>query len=63
MQGWFNIHQKKKKSTTLRKRQTPHDHLNKCRNNILENSSSIYDKIYHQNGYRENIFQHNKRHL
>ena len=52
-------------SITLRKKekQKPHDHFNRHRKRIWQNSTSIHDKASHQNEYRRNISQHNKKHL
>ena len=44
-----------------KKRQKPHDHLNRHRKNTWQNSTSIHDKNPYQSGYRGNISQHNKK--
>ena len=47
-------------TTLTQKRQKLHDHLNRCRKSIWQNSTFIHDKNSYQTGYRENIFQYNK---
>ena len=40
-----------------------HDHLNRYRENIWQDTASIYDKNSKENGYRIKIPQHNKGHI
>ena len=47
----------------LKERQNPHDHLNRQRKNIWQNSTSIHNKSIHCGGYGGNISQNNKDHL
>ena len=54
---WCDTPQKQKK------RQKPHDHLNKCRRSIWKHSTSIHDKSSYQSGYRGNISQNSNSYL
>ena len=66
-QGWFNIC--KINVIHINKRKKLHDHLNRYRKSISQNSTSICDKKKkkkknsYQSGYRGNISQHNRSHL
>ena len=43
----------------LQKRQKPHDHLNRCRKSLWQNSTSIHNKNTYQSVYRGSMSQHN----
>ena len=54
--GWFDIYSQC--DTPHKKRQKPHDYLNRCRKSIWQNSTYIHDKNSYQSGYRGNISQY-----
>ena len=49
-------------TSLTKRRQKPHDHINRCRK-ILQNSTPIHNKNSPESEHRGNIPQNNKSHL
>ena len=65
MQGPFNIRKSINviKHINKLKEKKPHDHLNRCRKSLQQNSTCIYDKNPPESRHRGKLHQYNKGHL
>ena len=64
MQGFFNIHKSINVIHYVNKlKDKNHDYLNRCRESLRQNSTSIYNKNPPESRNRRNISQHNKSYI
>ena len=64
MQGFFNIHKSVNVIHHINQlKHKNHDHLNRCRKSLQQNSASIYDKNTSKNRHRKNLPQQSKGYI
>ena len=64
MQGFFNIHKSVNVIHHINQlKHKNHDHLNRCRKSLQQNSASISDKNASENGHERNLPQCSKDHM